>query len=315
MFNIFQLKNHYLFKINDENKISFINKALWIDIIQSNDNECEYIQNILRKNKIDCLKLKSIKETERFFNDNHGGMHIRSFFFSCNDQNKINNSIVFFTIYKNCLYTFRKEKIKVFNIYQQSLDKNILIDGNAYELLLNLFEIKLNDLTDKIEHIYADLESLSFIVMSEQQIDAYDNVLLNLSELENIGWKIRINLLDTERAIKFLVRKTNLPETQRSYANNILDDITLLLPYNECVLHKVNFLTQSVMGLINIEQNRIIKIFSIVFLPPTLIASSYGMNFDFMPELQWVFGYPSAIVLMILTGLAPYLYFKYKNWL
>ncbi|MES4277968.1 CorA family divalent cation transporter, partial [Escherichia coli] len=69
---------------------------------------------------------------------------------------------------------------------------------------------------------------------------------------------------------------------------------------------------------INIEQNRIIKIFSVVsvvFLPPTLVASSYGMNFEFMPELKWRFGYPAAIIFMILAGLAPYLYFKRKNWL
>ncbi|EOM3721815.1 CorA family divalent cation transporter, partial [Escherichia coli H20] len=75
---------------------------------------------------------------------------------------------------------------------------------------------------------------------------------------------------------------------------------------------------QAAMGFINIEQNRIIKIFSVVsvvFLPPTLVASSYGMNFEFMPELKWSFGYPAAIIFMILAGLAPYLYFKRKNWL
>ncbi|MGL4625736.1 MAG: CorA family divalent cation transporter, partial [Plesiomonas shigelloides] len=69
---------------------------------------------------------------------------------------------------------------------------------------------------------------------------------------------------------------------------------------------------------INIEQNRIIKIFSVVsvvFLPPTLVASSYGMNFEFMPELHWELGYPYALILMILAGLAPYLYFKRKGWL
>ena len=77
-------------------------------------------------------------------------------------------------------------------------------------------------------------------------------------------------------------------------------------------------LMQAAMGFINIEQNRIIKIFSVVsvvFLPPTLVASSYGMNFEFMPELRWSFGYPGAISLMIIAGLAPYLYFKRKNWL
>jgi len=86
----------------------------------------------------------------------------------------------------------------------------------------------------------------------------------------------------------------------------------------ELLFQKVNFLMQAAMGFINIEQNRIIKIFSVVsvvFLPPTLAASSYGMNFAFMPELKWSWGYPAAIGLMILAGLTPYLYFKRKNWL
>ncbi|KAF0662159.1 hypothetical protein L247_30495, partial [Salmonella enterica subsp. enterica serovar Worthington str. BCH-7253] len=101
---------------------------------------------------------------------------------------------------------------------------------------------------------------------------------------------------------------------------DIAQDLTRLLqlPHNESLFQKVNFLMQAAMGFINIEQNRIIKIFSVVsvvFLPPTLVASSYGMNFEFMPELKWSFGYPGAIIFMILAGLAPYLYFKRKNWL
>jgi len=109
-----------------------------------------------------------------------------------------------------------------------------------------------------------------------------------------------------------------LPANQLEQAREILRDIESLLPHNESLFQKVNFLMQAAMGFISIEQNRIIKIFSVVsvvFLPPTLVASSYGMNFEFMPELKWSFGYPGAIVLMILAALAPYLYFKRRNWL
>jgi magnesium/cobalt transport protein CorA len=134
----------------------------------------------------------------------------------------------------------------------------------------------------------------------------------------DIGWKVRLCLMDTQRALNFLVRKARLPGGQLEQAREILRDIESLLPHNESLFQKVNFLMQAAMGFINIEQNRIIKIFSVVsvvFLPPTLVASSYGMNFEFMPELKWSFGYPGAIIFMILAGLAPYLYFKRKNWL
>lgn len=314
MLSVFQLKDNYLLQIDDIDNISSISNVIWIDIIRSNDYDYSYIQNLLKKYKVNFFKLRNIKETKRFFYDEYG-VYIRSFFFSYNDHNQINNILVFFTIYNDCLYTISESRFSLFYIYQKYLHNHVFIDGNAYELFLYLFAIKIDNLTDKIEHMYTHLETLSLVVMDGQQNDEYDTVLSDLAELENIGWKIRINLLDTERAIRFLIRNTKLPTNQKKCADEILHDITFLLPYNECIFHNISFITQSVMGFINIEQNRIIKIFSIVFLPPTLIASSYGMNFDFMPELKWSFGYPSAIILMILTGLVPYLYFKYKHWL
>lgn len=314
MFNIFQLKNNYLLQIEDIEKISSVSNIIWVDIIQSNDREYNDIQNLLKQYKINFSGLREIEKNKRFFYDKHK-VYIRSIFFTYNDHNQINNTIVSFTIYNDCLFTISKSRFPLFYMYQKYLHNHVFMDGNAYELLLNLFSIKIDDLTDKVEKIYSNLETLSLIVMDGQQSDEYDNILSDLATLENISWKIRINLLDTERAIKFLVRNIRLSVTQKQYADEILNDITLLLPHNECIFQSVNSITQSVMGFINIEQNRIIKIFSIVFLPPTLIASSYGMNFDFMPELKWSFGYPSAIILMILTGLVPYLYFKYKHWL
>ena len=101
-------------------------------------------------------------------------------------------------------------------------------------------------------------------------------------------------------------------------AREILRDIESLQPHNESLFQKVNFLLQAAMGFINIEQNRIIKIFSVVsviFLPPTLVASNYGMNFADMPELGLKFGYPMALGLMALAAFAPYWYFKRKGWL
>ena len=98
----------------------------------------------------------------------------------------------------------------------------------------------------------------------------------------------------------------------------VMRDVDTLMSHNTFLFDKINFLMDSTQGFINIEQNQIIKTFSIaavVFLPPTLVASIYGMNFDFMPELQWKLGYPWALGLMVLAGMAPYVYFKRKGWL
>ncbi|WP_086955069.1 magnesium/cobalt transporter CorA, partial [Xenorhabdus innexi] len=202
--------------------------------------------------------------------------------------------------------------------YRMRARNQTMVDGNAYELLLDLFETKIEQLADVIENIYSVLESLSRVIMNGKQGDEFDSALSNLAEQEDIGWKVRLCLMDSQRALNFLVRRTRLPANQLEQAREILRDIESLLPHNESLFQKVNFLMQAAMGFINIEQSRIIKIFSVVsvvFLPPTLVASSYGMNFEFMPELHWTFGYPGAIGLMIAAGLAPYLYFKRKNWL
>jgi magnesium transporter len=195
---------------------------------------------------------------------------------------------------------------------------HMLTIGNAYELLLDLFEVKIEQLADTIEEISLGLEAISQVILKGKQNEAFQTSLSRLTELEDMSWKVRLCLMDTQRAIGFLLRKARLPADQLEQARDVLRDVESLLPHNESFSQRVNFLLQSAMGFINIEQNRIIKIFSVVsviFLPPTLVASSYGMNFEFMPELNWHFGYPVAIGLMLMAGLAPYLFFKRKGWL
>ncbi|SUC05169.1 magnesium transport protein CorA [Pasteurella canis] len=193
-----------------------------------------------------------------------------------------------------------------------------LIECNAYEVLLDLFETKIEQLADVIETVYSDLEKLSRVILDGTQGEAFDQALSTLTEQEDTSSKVRLCLMDTQRALSFLVRKTRLPANQLEQAREILRDIESLQPHNESLFQRVNFLMQAAMGFISIEQNRIIKIFSVVsviFLPPTLVASNYGMNFDVMPELGLKFGYPMALGLMALAAFAPYWYFKRKGWL
>ena len=111
---------------------------------------------------------------------------------------------------------------------------------------------------------------------------------------------------------------TACPKGKLPLLREILRDIYSLNEHSTFLFEKVQFLMDATTGRINTEQNKTIKIFSIaavVFLPPTLIASIYGMNFHFMPEMSWKFGYPLAIILMVAAGIAPYWYFKHKGWL
>lgn len=318
MLNIFKIKNNQLSRLKTNNIMyDDLNDAVWIDLIEPEENERKYIFKKLGQNLATSPKLENIEASARFFEDKNG-LHIHSFFFYENTDDHAENATVAFTINAGKLYSLREREFPAFRLYRMRSRNQVLTNSNPYELLLDLFETKIEQLADEIENIYSALEKLSRVIMKVKKNNEFDSALSNLAELEDISWKVRLCLMDTQRALNFLMRRARLPNTQLEQAREIIRDIESLLPHNESLFQKVNFLMQAAMGFINIEQNRIIKIFSlvsVVFLPPTLVASSYGMNFSFMPELQWSFGYPAAIILMILAGLAPYVYFKRKNWL
>ncbi|KMJ43893.1 magnesium/cobalt transporter CorA [Xenorhabdus khoisanae] len=316
MLNAFKLENNRLLRLELEEGDQ-LSDSMWVDLVGLGDDDRLRVQNELGQVLATRTELDDIEASARFFED-EDGMHVHSFFYFEDAEDHAGNSTVAFTIRDGRLYTLRERELPAFRLYRMRARNQTMVDGNAYELLLDLFETKIEQLADVIENIYSVLESLSRVIMEGKQGDEFDSALSNLAEQEDIGWKVRLCLMDSQRALNFLVRRARLPANQLEQAREILRDIESLLPHNESLFQKVNFLMQAAMGFINIEQSRIIKIFSVVsvvFLPPTLVASSYGMNFKFMPELNWAFGYPAAIGLMIAAGLAPYLYFKRKNWL
>ncbi|MBK4765030.1 MAG: magnesium/cobalt transporter CorA [Pantoea sp. Brub] len=317
MLTAFKLDHNRLVKIELEDNSDKLTSSIWVDLFQPEEHERKLVHIELGQSLATRPELDDIEASARFFED-EDGLHIHSFFFYEDTDDHAGNSTVAFIIKAGRLFSLREQELPAFRLYRMRARKQILADGNAFELLLDLFETKIEQLADEIENIYSALEKLSLVIMEGKQGEEYDSALSCLAELEDISWKVRLCLMDTQRAINFLLRKGRLPINQLEQAREIIRDIESLLPHNESLFQKVNFLMQAAMGFINIEQNRIIKIFSVVsvvFLPPTLLASSYGMNFAYMPELKWKYGYPMAIVLMILVGLAPYFYFKRKNWL
>ncbi len=317
MLSAFKLHNDRLHRLDLEEEEDQLSDALWIDLMEPGDHERERVHLELGQELATRPELDDIEASARFFEDDDG-LHVHSFFYYEDADDHAGNATVAFTIRDGRLYTLRERELPAFRLYRMRSRTQHLIDGNAYELLLDLFETKIEQLADVIENIYSDLENLSRAIMRGKQGDEFDNALSRLAEQEDIGWKVRLCLMDTQRAINFLIRRARLPTAQLEQAREILRDIESIQPHNESLFQKVNFLMQAAMGFTNIEQSRIIKIFSVVsvvFLPPTLVASSYGMNFQIMPELSWTFGYPAAIGVMIAAAIAPYVYFKRKHWL
>jgi magnesium transporter len=143
-------------------------------------------------------------------------------------------------------------------------------------------------------------------------------VLGAIARQEDLNGRIRRNVMDTRRAVSFMMRSKMLNAEQFEEARQILRDIESLDSHTAFLFDKINFLMDATVGFININQNKIIKIFSVAsvaLLPPTLIASIYGMNFKFMPELDWTLGYPYVLVLMLASALVPMWYFRRRGWL
>lgn len=315
MINAFAIDDARLSRIDDD--AGLLNTAIWIDLLEPSSEERDILQEGLGQNLASFLELEDIEASARFFED-EDGLHLHSFFY-CEDENDYADlASVAFTVRDGRLFTLRDRELPAFRLYRMRSRNQRLIECNAYELLLDLFETKIEQLADVIENVYADLEKLSRVILEGKQGEAFDQALNTLTEQEDASSKVRLCLMDTQRALSFLVRKTRLPASQLEQAREILRDIESLQPHNESLFQKVNFLMQAAMGYINIEQNKIMKFFSVVsvmFLPATLVASTYGMNFQFMPELNFKYGYPMAIGLMIAAALTPYIYFKRKGWL
>ncbi|TNH08835.1 magnesium/cobalt transporter CorA [Testudinibacter sp. TR-2022] len=315
MIGAFALDNARLVRIDETSEN--LDSAIWIDLIDPSSEERDILQQGLGQSLASYLELEDLEASARFFED-EDGLHLHSFFYCEDEDDYADISTVAFTLRDGRLFTLRDRELPAFRLYRMRSRIQKLEACNAYELLLDLFETKIEQLADVIETIYADLEQLSRVILDGKQGEAFDRALSTLTEQEDASSKVRLCLMDTQRALSFLVRKTRLPASQLEQAREVLRDIESLQPHNESLFQKVNFLMQAAMGFINIEQNRIIKIFSVVsviFLPPTLVASNYGMNFKEMPELGFEFGYPMALGLMLLAAFAPYIYFKRKGWL
>jgi magnesium transporter len=149
----------------------------------------------------------------------------------------------------------------------------------------------------------------------------YQSTLRALGRYADLISKVRESLVSVERILLFLsasYRTARVPLEMRERVKTTLRDVTSLEEHASFLNNKIQFLLDATLGLVNLEQNNIIKLFSVmavVFMPPTLIASIYGMNFKFIPELEWSFGYPMAVLMMVGAAVFPYAFFRWKKWL
>lgn len=313
----FAIENGWIRELSarDEARALHLEDANWIDACDPTDQERGLLQSLLRTSVPESDDIEEIEASARFFVD-QAGLHIHSLFLTQTEGRHSTVSVACI-LQDGRLITIRESDLADFRLLRMRARRRQVQAESALDLLVTLFEQKVENLADMLEDLYRQLEQVSFLALEEGK-EKLNEAISKLARLEDSNGKVRLCLMDTQRNLSFLLRHSRHQTEPAESLREIIRDVEALMSHNTFLFEKINFLMNSTQGFINIEQNQIIKIFSIaavVFLPPTLVASIYGMNFEFMPELKWPWGYPFAVLLMILSGIAPYWYFKHKRWL
>lgn len=291
-------------------------EVIWVDAIAPTEEERDWLRQAFGQELPTIDDIYEIEATSRFY-ENDFGLHISSYFLNYADENSENISAAF-VFNGERLFTLREEELAAFRLFRLRARKGLITLTNSKSIMLGLFETKVENLADIVERIAADLEKTSRQVLSNAEQDDMESVLTMLALQEDINGKVRISMMDLQRMLYLLLRSGILNAEQSERLRDIIRDSESLIANTSFLFDKIKFLLDTTLGFINVNQNKIIKIFSVAsvaFLPPTMIASVYGMNFDLMPELQWNMGYPWALLLMLASALAPYFWFRKKKWL
>ncbi|EHP39131.1 MULTISPECIES: magnesium/cobalt transporter CorA [Cupriavidus] len=319
MINLFVLQKGRLAQeqVDDRNEL-LQHKPIWIDVISPDDEELAWIKEAYGVALPELEDLGDLEASARYFEGEDENIHIRTDFLL--DEEDISRNVrVAFVLTRDVLFSIHDEDLPVFRLVRLRARMRPGSVRNAKDVLMDLYATDAEYSADSIEEVYERLEEASKRVLAENVTDAAAaDVLETIAREEDLNGRIRRNVMDTRRAVSFLMRSQLLSAEQQDEARQILRDIDSIENHTAFLFDKINFLMDATVGFININQNKIIKLFSVVsvaLMPPTLIASIYGMNFKFMPELDWAAGYPWAIALMAVSAAIPLVYFKRKGWL
>ena len=328
MLNIFTLSNGRLVQeeIDSLEELSQY-RPIWVDLDDPTPEERRWVRQYyglqIPEDAID----DDIEESARFFEEDNGELHIRSDFLADVGEDEPHSVRAAFILNlvnddlrsKGVLFSIHEEDIPAFRLLRLRARRMPGLIEDSREVLLRLFDGDVEYSADALEGAQDALEEVSAKVLKGDVSDEVaSEVLATIARQENLNGMIRRSVMDTRRALSFMMRSKMLTGLQFEEARQIVRDIDSLDSHTAFIFDKINFLMDATVGFININQNKIIKLFSVAsvaLLPPTLIASVYGMNFQHMPELTQKWGYPFSLVLMVVSALLPMWYFRRRGWL
>jgi len=314
-----------IWQVDSWDKLTLESRDIWIDLVSPTAEEISQVQKHLSIEIPSRAEMQEIEATSRLYQEN-GAYFMTATAVTSPEHESMESSAITFILSEAFLVTVRYLNPKPFDSFAARIQKPGSNCVSSTDLIIGLLENIIDRLADILEMHSAEVERISRMIFSSAGQKPQKKI--NLHEtINDIGLEgnhfstLRESLVSVSRMALYLnqaVQRHAQAGQIRETLKEISRDLASLADHASFMSNKITFLLDATLGMISIQQNQIIKLFSVaavVFLPPTLIASIYGMNFKFIPELHWEFGYPLAILLMVVSAIMPFLYFKRKGWL
>ena len=298
---------------------------LWLDLLSPSIKEQKAVENFMEESLQTRQQVEEIESTSKYSENENSIISNTNFFIPQPGGTFLVEPVSFIISNEGVLVSQRTAESRTFRETEKRLQMNYRSYSTGYHIFISLLEVRIDFDADLVELVAKQVAKLSKDINTEDTIDK--EVIHRINALQESTMVLRENFFDRQRILSNILRSERFP-------NDIYPRLQLMIKYVNSLINHADFSSQrldyiqdSALGLINIEQNEIVKIFSVaavIFLPATLIASIYGMNFHFMPELDWIWqvgdvtlplGYIFAIGLMILASGLTIWFFKYKKWL
>jgi magnesium transporter len=323
MINAYAIERGRLLPVDDLEQD--LERIVWIDLMNPTPEEDLLLERAVGVDIPTREEMEEIEVSSRLYFE-EGAAFMTATLLAQADRDDPAMAPVTFVLTGAQLVTVRYHDPRPFQTFRQRAAKVPMGATTGFGALIGLLEIIVDRLADVLERAGRDVETISRGIFQqngdkERKSRDFQEWLEQIGRKGDLNSKIRDSLLTLERLGGFLGQVTSQGSDDPQLRGRLATlgrDVQSLTDHSSFLSQKITFLLDATLGMINIEQNAIIKIFSVaavVFLPPTLIASIFGMNFKHMPELGWMLGYPYAVGLMTLSAVLPYLYFKWRRWL
>jgi magnesium transporter len=288
--------------------------VIWVDLQSPSQQEREFIEKSFKIEFFTSQEIQEIESSSRFL-ETEETIEINLGFLANEPDLVVQN--VTFILKDNFLFTYRQGDLKIFAEAVRRLKAmNAGSKEHGLDIFLTILETRIDGDADLIEGINRRVNNISKQLISQKSLN--EDLLLGIAQLQENVMLLHQTVTEKQRVVSSLIRIPEFNKIENERLTIVIRDIASLLQHSQFSSERLEYLQNTFLGLVNMEQNQVIKIFTVVtvvFMPPTLIASIYGMNFHFMPELKWIAGYPFAIALMIASSMLFLWYFKRKKWL